>query len=96
MKRFALLGAGALFLATVAAPSLAHDLKGAMGEHVMSGTISKIDHEKGTVTLDTGETPLALHFPPSVLKDMKEGDKVAVEMSISRNVPAATGMHEKH
>jgi hypothetical protein len=67
-----------------------------MGEHVMSGTISKIDHQTGMLTLDTDAAPLSLHFPPSALKGMKEGDKVAVEMSISRHVPASAASHHKH
>jgi Cu/Ag efflux protein CusF len=92
--KFASLAAATLLAAPLATGALAHDLKGAMGEHVMTGTITKIDHEKGTITLDTQAAPLALHFPPSALKDMKEGDRVAVEMSISRTLPGAAGKHE--
>jgi len=93
MKRASLLAAAVILGAGLAVPALAHDLKGAKGEHVMSGTITKIDHDSGKLSLDAEGTMLDLHFPPPAIKDMKEGDRVAVEMSISRNVPAGTAAH---
>ena len=92
MKRASLLAA-VILGAGLAMPALAHDLKGAKGEHVMSGTITKIDHDSGKLSMDAEGTTLDLHFPPPAIKDMKDGDRVAVEMSISRSVPSGASAH---
>lgn len=79
--------ASALWLA--AAPALAHqDTPGLMGDHDMSGTVSKLDHKKGTFVLTTGMGPLHLHFPPDVVKDLKDGDKVTVHLGLTKEAPA--------
>lgn len=95
-----LLAAGLLAVAYVSPVSAAgegehpKELKNAEGQHVMAGTISEIDHEKGTLTLDTGVAPLQLHFPPSAIQNMQMGDKVAVQLAISSTVPEE--MSETH
>jgi hypothetical protein len=64
------------------------------GEHGMKGTISKIDHSKGTVDLKTQDgMVLTLHFPADAIKDLKEGDQAVVRMEIAKQpalTPAAT------
>ena len=52
------------------------------GQHRMMGEVTKIDSTKGTVTLKTEEGDLDLHFPPSALQGIKEGDRVEVQMAI--------------
>ncbi|HJY84040.1 MAG TPA: hypothetical protein VKK81_23515 [Candidatus Binatia bacterium] len=55
------------------------------GEHSMKGTISKIDHSKGTVDLKTQDgMVLTLHFPADAIKDLKEGDQAVVQMEIAK------------
>jgi hypothetical protein len=54
------------------------------GGHTMSGTISKIDHSKGTLSLKTEGETLVLYFPPEELKDYKEGDKMTVHLAIAK------------
>jgi len=64
-------------------------LKNAMGEHVMTGTITKIDKSKGTLSLSTAEAPLDLHFPPAAIQSLHKGDRVAVQLAISTDASAA-------
>ena len=55
------------------------------GEHTMSGTISKLDRDKGTLTLKAANNEeLELHFPPAALQNYKEGDQVAVHLGITK------------
>lgn len=62
---------------------------GAMrGQHRMVGEVTKIDHEKGMLTLKTDEGDMDLHFPPSALSNIKEGERVEVHMAIR---PASAG-----
>ncbi len=55
---------------------------GARGTHKMMGEVTKIDEAKGTVSLKTDEGDMDLHFPPSALKGIKEGDRVEVQLAI--------------
>jgi hypothetical protein len=65
------------------------------GHHSVSGTISKLDHEKGMVSLQTGAGTLELHFPPQSIADLKEGDSITVHLSFSKTPPGPGGMPEK-
>ena len=58
------------------------------GWHKMSGTVDKIDHAKGMVTLKSGAADMALHFPPDSIKDLKKGDAITVDLGFSRGTPA--------
>jgi hypothetical protein len=60
-----------------------------MGWHKMTGTVDRIDHAKGTVTLKSGAADMALHFPPASLKDLKSGDTITVDLGFNRGAPAA-------
>jgi hypothetical protein len=54
-----------------------------MGTHKMSGTIEDIDKEKGVVDLKTEVGDLKLHFPPQSLTDVKEGDRIEVQLGFN-------------
>ncbi len=56
-----------------------------LGEHQMSGTISSINHDKGTVDLKTSEETLKLHFPPQAIRDLKQGDKITVSLGFYKS-----------
>jgi len=65
---------------------------GLRGQHRMMGEVTKVDAAKGMVTLKTDEGDLDLHFPPSALQGIKEGDRVEVQLAIR---PAAGGAASK-
>ncbi len=53
------------------------------GQHSMSGTVSAIDHKTGQLTLKTGIGELKLHFPPTTIQDLKEGQTITVHLAYS-------------
>jgi hypothetical protein len=55
---------------------------GSRGQHKMTGEVTKIDATKGMVSLKTDEGDLDLHFPPSALQGIKEGDRVEIQLAI--------------
>lgn len=59
-----------------------------MGMHAMTGTVDKVDHAKGTLTLKNSAADMALHFPPASIKDLKNGDTITVKLGFSRGAPA--------
>jgi len=69
--------------------------KDSQGEHTMSGTISKIDQNGGTLSLRTDKEILDLHFPPSVLANFKEGDQVTVHLGIAKKPAPQTSVMER-
>jgi hypothetical protein len=97
MKKFLLLLVSSLFIANLAVSAQADEygkpgmgmdrMKGSskmMGMHKMTGTVDKIDHAKGTLMLKTGVADMALHFPPSSIKDIKDGDTITVELGFTK------------
>jgi cytoskeletal protein RodZ len=52
------------------------------GQHRVVGEVTKVDHDKGMLTLKTDEGDMDLHFPPSALSNIKEGERVEVQMAI--------------
>jgi hypothetical protein len=48
----------------------------------MEGEVTKVDQNKGTLSLKTAEGTLYLHFPPSALANVKKGDHVTVELAM--------------
>jgi hypothetical protein len=74
---------GCFLLWATPTAALASELKSPMGDHLMSGTISKIDHAKGMLTVMTDEGPLDLHFPPASIMKLTNGEEVVVELAIS-------------
>jgi hypothetical protein len=76
---------GALALGTAAAAEMKHQ-----GEHAMSGTVTDIDPQTGKLSLSTEVGDLELHFPPSTLKGVKEGDPLTVYLSFSKGNATST------
>lgn len=68
-----------------------------MGKHSMEGSIEKIDHKTGWVSVKTGEGTLAVHFPPASIKDLKEGEMISVHLGFSKGGKEKSGemMEEK-
>jgi hypothetical protein len=90
------LAAAALVAAVATAAPAAETHQGMSGRHKMTGTVTDIDHDKGTVTLKTDAGPLSLHFPPSAVEGMKEGDKATVELAISPESGASSSHRGQH
>lgn len=93
MKKFLLLLVSSLFIANFAVSAQAAEygkdkmMTGSskmMGTHKMTGTVDKIDHAKGTLMLKSGVADMALHFPPSAVKDLKDGDTITVELGFTK------------
>ena len=94
---------GILSIVTVpvfaASLAFAHDTKGHgatggksagsfIGQHTMTGTVTDIDKDKGTLALDADGETLELHFPKTALQKVNKGDRVTVQLAIK---PAAGG-----
>ena len=81
------LAAAVLIMQIVVAPAWAATAK-VQGRHSMTGTITMIDHTTGMLTLKTSEGDLKLHFPPSSVQQLKEGDTITVHLSYSESSAA--------
>src|SRR5215468_7064139 len=57
---------------------------GAMGQHTMEGTVTKVDAKKGWVDVKTSEGSMKLYFPSSTLESVKAGDSVSVDLGMTR------------
>ena len=67
-----------------------------VARHTMTGEVTRVDANKGKLTLKTAEGNLDLHFPPSTLSNVKKGDRVTVELAMKpEGGPAASGPSEK-
>jgi len=62
--------------------ALAHD-EGRTGEPMMKGKISSIDHNSGKIELQTDQGPAQVYFAPEAIKNLREGDQVALELETS-------------
>jgi len=60
----------------------ASGMSGYMGVHTMTGKITGIDKDKGTVNVQTGGEELKLHFPENALRNMNTGEEVTVTLGI--------------
>ena len=56
---------------------------GMQGKHSMMGTVQTIDRKKGLVSFNTAQGPLKLHFPPGALQNLKNGDRIQVNLSFT-------------
>ena len=54
-----------------------------MGEHHMDGTVTKINHHTGFITVKTDEGSMRLHYPPKSIKDIKDGSKLRLYLGYS-------------
>jgi osmotically-inducible protein OsmY len=57
----------------------AHDVT---GFHAMTGEVTRIDPQKGTVTLKTGTETFDLRLPRSFLQNVKAGSQITVEVGL--------------
>jgi hypothetical protein len=62
----------------------AFDVPNGLGEHRMPGIVSKVDHEKGWLHVKSGEHTLELYFPPQMVRDLKTGDRITVDLAFSK------------
>ena len=83
---------GLVLSASVATPVLAGEYGGdknmasdskEMGEHHMDGTVTKVNHRTGFITVKTDEGSMRLHYPPKSLKDVKDGNKIRLYLGYS-------------
>ncbi len=87
MMRARWLATAILIMQIVVVPAWAATTK-VQGKHSMTGTITMIDHTSGMLTLKTSEGDLKLHFPPSSVQKLKEGDTITVHLSYSESSAA--------
>jgi hypothetical protein len=87
MMRARWLATAILIMQIILVPAWAATTK-VQGKHSMTGTITMIDHTTGMLTLKTSEGDLKLHFPPSTVQRLKEGDTITVHLSYSESSAA--------
>ena len=67
------------------------------GEHSEIGTVVKIDHKSGMVSLKTEKANLELHFETGTIKGVNEGDTLNIQLgyTVTEHKPkgAAKGTH---
>lgn len=61
---------------------------GVMGEHSMVATVESINHKTGFIKLRTGRGFMLIHYPPPSVQELKNGDKLTVNLSYSRQTGA--------
>jgi hypothetical protein len=54
-----------------------------MGEHHMDGTVTKVNHHTGFISVKTAEGSMRLHYPPKSIKDIKDGNKIRLYLGYS-------------
>jgi hypothetical protein len=54
--------------------------------HWMTGTVTDVDTAKGTIGVKTDDALLTLHFAPDAVREVRTGEKIAVELAFE---PAA-------
>ncbi len=50
--------------------------------HAMTGEVTRIDRQKGALTMKTDTETFDLHFPPAFLQNVKQGAKITVELGL--------------
>lgn len=58
-----------------------------MGRHKMKGTVSMINHAKGTLVLKNNVADMTLHFPADAIKTLKNGDTITVYLGFRMAEP---------
>jgi osmotically-inducible protein OsmY len=58
----------------------AHDFKGVQ---TLTGEVTKIDAQRGLLTLKTDEGSFELSFPPSSLQDVEQGERISVRLGFT-------------
>jgi hyperosmotically inducible periplasmic protein len=52
------------------------------GQHTITGQVTSVDHANGHLALKTDHGDLMLHFPPQALNNVKQGDRIAVDLAL--------------
>ena len=60
-------------------------------EHQVKGPIVMIDHRTGSVHLDVPDGPMKLHFPPTAVRDLEEGDSITAQFTVNKWSPESKG-----
>jgi hypothetical protein len=84
MKKACALLSAAVLAGGLSTAALAHDEGRAGGEPLMKGTISSIDHDSGKIELKTDQGPAQVYFAPDAVKNLKEGDRIALGLETSK------------
>ncbi len=81
--------AGAILVASVGSASAQSAGSGQMtGRHTMEGKVTSVSAKTGWVHIKTDEGTIIVHFPSSVLADVKKGDTIAMDLAMKDNGPA--------
>jgi len=56
-----------------------------VGQRSVTGTVKDIDRDAGTFTLQAETGALNLHFPPSGIRELKDGDRVTLYAVFNRD-----------
>jgi Cu/Ag efflux protein CusF len=59
----------------------AYDAPKGFGEHRMTGTVGKIDPDKGWLQLKTAQGAYELRFPRYAVHDLKTGDRITIDLA---------------
>jgi hypothetical protein len=62
------------------------------GEHTMSATVKNIDHQAGTVKINSEGKNLTVAFAPSSLHRLHQGQKIKVHFAIRDNSSTSSNM----
>ena len=62
----------------------------AMGHHSMTGEVTKVSSRSGWIDVKTAEGSMKLHFPPDALQNLKKGDRVTVDLAMTRTAAVET------
>jgi hyperosmotically inducible periplasmic protein len=49
----------------------------------VTGEVAKIDHTSGRLSLRTSDGDLTLQFPPDAIRNLREGDRVTVDVAVA-------------
>lgn len=56
--------------------------------HTVDGEVTKVDADKGWVDIKMADGRMKLHFPPATLQNVKTGDRVSVELGLTKTAAA--------
>lgn len=62
----------------------AYDAPNGLGEHRMTGALTKVDHTTGWIHLQTDQATLQLPFPPQTVHNLKTGDPITIDLAFSK------------
>jgi hypothetical protein len=80
--------------------SLKTSRAGYEAQHAVTGTVTSIDRKTGMLGLKTEAGDLMLQFPPSKIHNVKDGERVTVELGIKPEMapsasPSSSGSSSK-